>query len=474
MKLVIAASFLPLCSSFAPLMFGRPSLMQLDMAKVGVFFGTSTGSTESVADMIKDKFGDDAEGPFDIEALEGSVKDNFGKYDALVVGTPTWNTGADTERSGTGWDEIYYSALPELDLKGKKVAVFGLGDQISYCENYADATGELHDVFEGLGCKMMGYTSTEGYEHEASKSQRGDKFCGLLCDMVNQEDLSEGRVDKWVEQLKGEGFLEGGPATSSSSSEAAATSSAAAPAGESKVGIFFGTSTGSTESVADMIKEQCGGKAEGPFDIEALEGSVKENFEKYGSLIVGTPTWNTGADTERSGTGWDEIYYSTLPELDLKGKKVAVFGLGDQISYCENYADATGELHDVFEGLGCKMMGYTSTEGYEHEASKSQRGDKFCGLLCDMVNQEDLSEGRVNNWVAQLTDEGFFEGGAVSAASSAAPTIVDAQTVETVVTKVAAAAPAASSSGYTAFHNPSTKSTMWVSADGRSCYYTSD
>ena len=83
-----------------------------------------------------------------------------------------------------------------------------------------------------------------------------------------------------------------------------------------------------------------------------------------------------------------------MQQLDLQGKKVAVFGLGDQVSYAENYADATGELHDVFESLGCVMMGYTSQDGYEHESSKSIRGDKFCGLLCDAVNQEELTEER--------------------------------------------------------------------------------
>lgn len=457
-----------------PMMQGRIRPMKLEMAKVGIFFGTSTGSTETVADMIKENFGDDAEGPFDIEALEGSVKDNFEKYDALVVGTPTWNTGAETERSGTGWDEIYYSKLPELNLKGKKVAVFGLGDQVSYAENYADATGELHDVFEGLGCQMMGYTSTEGYEHESSKSVRGDKFCGLLCDMVNQEDKSEERVKNWVQQLNEEGFLEGGSASASvSTSVAAAPAAATAPFGVSKTGIFFGTSTGSTETVAEMIKEAVGDKAEGPFDIEALEGSVKENFEKYGSLIVGTPTWNTGAETERSGTGWDEIYYSKLPESNLKGKKVAVFGLGDQVSYAENYADATGELHDVFEGLGCKMMGYTSTEGYEHESSKSIRGDKFCGLLCDMVNQEDKSEERVQNWVTQLNAEGFFEGTATDASPVSEP-VASVKVAETVATKVAQTVSPTPVGGFTPYHNPATKSTMWVSADGRSCYYSSD
>ena len=36
------------------------------------------------------------------DAELGNLKD----YDGLIVGAPTWNTGADTERSGTGWDSL--------------------------------------------------------------------------------------------------------------------------------------------------------------------------------------------------------------------------------------------------------------------------------------------------------------------------------------------------------------------------------
>jgi flavodoxin len=36
--------------------------------------------------------------------------------------------------------------LADLKLQGKNVAVFGLGDQISYAENYADASGEVSYV----------------------------------------------------------------------------------------------------------------------------------------------------------------------------------------------------------------------------------------------------------------------------------------------------------------------------------------
>ena len=47
-------------------------------------------------------------------------------------------------------------------------------------------------------------------------------------------------------------------------------------------------------------------------------------------MIVGAPTWHTGADEQRSGTSWDDWLYDTLPNLDLDGKKVAIFGVGEQ------------------------------------------------------------------------------------------------------------------------------------------------
>jgi flavodoxin I len=181
----------------------------------------------------------------------------------------------------------------------------------------------------------------------------------------------------------------------------------------------------------------------------------------------------------------------------LTGKSVAVFGLGDQESYAENYADATGELFDVFEGLGCNMLGSWSQEGYEHTASKSIRGDKFCGLLLDQVNQEELSEERVQQWVGQLKDEGLLKGGgAVSAApaSAPAPTVVEATPVVAAQTvngdhsaadrlaqlekenlemkqMLEASSTASHSNGdFTPHYNAKTGKTMYTSPDGRKAY----
>lgn len=137
------------------------------------------------------------------------------------------------------------------------------------------------------------------------------------------------------------------------------------------------------------------------------------------------------------------------------------------------------------------MMGYTSQEGYEHEASKAIRGDKFCALLCDEINQDDLSAERVENWVAQLRADGFLEGSASSsgASDSSAETspAVDGSVVAELQkenadlrkmleenSKLMDEVMKDQKKGYTPHYNAKTKVTMWTSGDGKRCYYTTD
>merc|ERR1712224_1069194 len=127
--------------------------------------------------------------------------------DGIIIGAPTWNTGADEARSGTGMDDFLADTLPNINVKGKKVAIFGCGDQQSYSEYYCDAAGEIYDKFTEAEAQIYGMTATDGYDHESSKAEVDGKFVGLLFDEDNQSDMSEGRAEAWVEQLKSEGFF---------------------------------------------------------------------------------------------------------------------------------------------------------------------------------------------------------------------------------------------------------------------------
>lgn len=169
------------------------------------------------------------------------------------------------------------------------------------------------------------------------------------------------------------------------------------------VGIWYSSSTGNSETVASYISS-----AAGVSDYNDIGDAKNSDIEEADCLIVGAPTWHTGADEQRSGTSWDDWLYDTLPNLDIKGKKVAVFGVGDQQSYGDNFCDAAGELYDLFKSAGAVMHGSTSIDGYDHQESKAIYDGKFCGLMCDEDNQYDLSEERAQNWVTQLKEEGFF------------------------------------------------------------------
>jgi len=170
---------------------------------VGLYYSTSTGNTETVAGYIADKLGIE-----DWNDIADADTDEVLGKDAIIVGAPTWHTGADEQRSGTSWDDWLYDQLPNMDFSGKKVAIFGVGDSGSYSDNFCDATGELYDCFTGKGAQIFGMTpSDEGFDYTESKSVRDGKFVGKTFDEDNYPDESEARVDAWIEQLKSEGFM---------------------------------------------------------------------------------------------------------------------------------------------------------------------------------------------------------------------------------------------------------------------------
>jgi len=166
------------------------------------------------------------------------------------------------------------------------------------------------------------------------------------------------------------------------------------------IGLFYATQTGNTENVATAISEKSGVDA---VDISEIEVA---DLAGYDGLIVGCPTWNTGADEFRSGTAWDDVL-EEIKATDLQGKPVAVFGCGDSQSYGDNFCDGIEELHATFKASGAKMMGYVDASDYQHGESKSQSGDKFVGLPLDQDNEDDMTDARVESWIAQIKGEGM-------------------------------------------------------------------
>jgi flavodoxin I len=166
------------------------------MNKTAIIYSFNTKKTGKVAERIREAFNDDQVEMVNAEDITGEL---LMSYNQIIMGVPTWFDG----ELPNYWDE-FVPALEELDLKGKKIALFGLGDQKGYPENFLDGLGIMAELLENQGATLVGFTSVEGYEFESSRARRGDQFAGLAIDYENQGSMNKERVNAWVELLKRE------------------------------------------------------------------------------------------------------------------------------------------------------------------------------------------------------------------------------------------------------------------------------
>jgi len=165
------------------------------MEKVGLIYSFNTNKTSQAARKIGEEFGDVA---VHVNA-ETLTEQELLSYNNLILGVPTWFDG----ELPNYWDELV-PALEDLDLKGKTVAIFGNGNQKGYPENFVDGVGIMAGLLESRGARLIGFTSPEGYTFESSQAIRGNQFCGLALDFENQVSQINGKIKKWVEQLRHE------------------------------------------------------------------------------------------------------------------------------------------------------------------------------------------------------------------------------------------------------------------------------
>ncbi|MGM3162435.1 flavodoxin FldB [Dickeya undicola] len=166
-----------------------------------------------------------------------------------------------------------------------------------------------------------------------------------------------------------------------------------------KIGLFYGTSTCYTEMAAEKIRDILG---EELVELHNVKDVAPQEMEHYEMLILGIPTWDFGEIQE----DWEAVW-AQLSTLNLKGKIVALYGMGDQQGYGEWFLDALGMLHDQLKPLGVRFIGYWPTEGYDFTSPKpvTEDGKHFVGLALDDVNQYDMSDERIQQWCVQILHE---------------------------------------------------------------------
>ncbi|QKF91556.1 flavodoxin FldA [Campylobacter sp. CCUG 57310] len=158
---------------------------------IGIIFGSSMGNTEEAAKFLSENLGLKNE----LLNVSDCDADKINSFDKLILGTSTWGSG-DLQDD---WDAFDFEGL---ELSGKTVAVFGMGDSESYSDEFCNAMGKLYDHVVKQGGKVVGSVSTDGYSFDSSDSVRDGKFVGLALDADNESDQTEPRILAWIEQIK--------------------------------------------------------------------------------------------------------------------------------------------------------------------------------------------------------------------------------------------------------------------------------
>ena len=157
--------------------------------KTAIFYGSTTGTTEMLAGKVGELLG--------AEVLSATEIDRVEEYDFVIFATSTWGMG--------DLQDDWYEALDKLktkNLSGKKVGLIGIGDQFGFGDTFVDGIGTIYEEIKDMGINLVGKTSTDGYSFSGSKAVVDDEFVGLVIDENNQSELTDERINAWVEKVK--------------------------------------------------------------------------------------------------------------------------------------------------------------------------------------------------------------------------------------------------------------------------------
>lgn len=117
------------------------------MKKISIIFGSTTGSTEQVADLIKGQL---SEADVTVVNVTDAKDEHVKEADLVLFGSSTWGYG-ELQDDFQG----YYDAMNADLLNGKKVAVFGCGDSIGFGDVFCEAVNLITDKATECGAQVV-------------------------------------------------------------------------------------------------------------------------------------------------------------------------------------------------------------------------------------------------------------------------------------------------------------------------------
>ncbi len=137
----------------------------IPMANIVLVYASMTGNTEEIANAVAEGIQEAGESVVVKQVLDATAAE-LAEYEAILLGAYTWGDG---ELPDEFLD--FYDELDQLDLTGKKAAVFGSCDS-SY-EHYGAAVDILTAKLRERGCEIV----SEGLKIELAPSDEERELC---------------------------------------------------------------------------------------------------------------------------------------------------------------------------------------------------------------------------------------------------------------------------------------------------------
>lgn len=164
---------------------------------VGIFYAPAGGSVHKIARQLKQKLVDEHPEMFCVTDISAEKMLNY--HNLILVcsslGRNTWEMEQKDKWS------VFIPQMRQINLNGRKVAIVGLGDHVTYPNNFVDGIGFMADVVEEIKGILVGQTSTVDYVFNDSKALRDGEFVGLPLDEDFEPEKTDKRIDDWLERV---------------------------------------------------------------------------------------------------------------------------------------------------------------------------------------------------------------------------------------------------------------------------------
>ena len=135
------------------------------MKSIGIFYGSTTGTTEQVAMEIAEALG---VAEADVHDVTKSAPSEVGAYEVLLFGASTW----------------------------------GDGDLQDDMQDFLNGVGQMYGQLVKTGATMIGQYNADGYDFSKSEAVSDGHAVGLVIDNVNHENLTPKKISEWTAEIK--------------------------------------------------------------------------------------------------------------------------------------------------------------------------------------------------------------------------------------------------------------------------------